>query len=186
MMNGGSSVDKHPLLTLDMRVVIQAQAWIILSIKSRYSTTSTCNSGYSLYRTEIPFKSQTYSPFVPRITLADAKGSIYLTTKNGTFPLTLSPSTHTNAALDSPNVSRTVPDDADYWDRRESLWLAHLNETSNEELKGVSKRSINDAVSKNITLVLENLLKNYENSQLPTHGKGKAVRKRTCLHNLHI
>ncbi|CAH2063472.1 unnamed protein product, partial [Iphiclides podalirius] len=34
------------------------------------------------------------------------------------------------------------------------------------------KRSINDAVSKNITLVLENLLKNYENSQLPTHGKG--------------
>lgn len=30
----------------------------------------------------------------------------------------------------------------------------------------------NDVVSKNITMVLENLLKNYENNQLPTHGKG--------------
>jgi hypothetical protein len=30
----------------------------------------------------------------------------------------------------------------------------------------------NDAVSRNITLVLENLLKDYESSQLPTHGKG--------------
>ncbi|KAJ8949687.1 hypothetical protein NQ314_008149, partial [Rhamnusium bicolor] len=30
---------------------------------------------------------------------------------------------------------------------------------------------VNDVVSKNITLVLENLLKNYESSQLPTHGK---------------
>lgn len=32
---------------------------------------------------------------------------------------------------------------------------------------------VNDTVSKNITMVLENLLMNYENSQLPTHGKGK-------------
>nr|XP_012215110.1 PREDICTED: gamma-aminobutyric acid receptor alpha-like isoform X2 [Linepithema humile] len=31
---------------------------------------------------------------------------------------------------------------------------------------------MNDIVSKNITMVLENLLMNYENSQLPTHGKG--------------
>ena len=31
----------------------------------------------------------------------------------------------------------------------------------------------NDIVSKNITMVLENLLKNYESSQTPTHGKGK-------------
>ncbi|CAH1159698.1 unnamed protein product [Phaedon cochleariae] len=30
---------------------------------------------------------------------------------------------------------------------------------------------INDGVSKNITMVLENLLKNYESSQLPTHGR---------------
>ncbi|CAB0035819.1 unnamed protein product, partial [Trichogramma brassicae] len=29
-----------------------------------------------------------------------------------------------------------------------------------------------DVVSRNITMVLENLLMNYENSQLPTHGKG--------------
>ena len=32
--------------------------------------------------------------------------------------------------------------------------------------------SANAAVSKNISQVLENLLKNYESSQLPTHGKG--------------
>ncbi|XP_068085895.1 gamma-aminobutyric acid receptor subunit alpha-6 [Anabrus simplex] len=30
----------------------------------------------------------------------------------------------------------------------------------------------NDAVSRNISLVLENLLKNYERTQLPSHGKG--------------
>uniref|UniRef100_A0A146MBU7 Gamma-aminobutyric acid receptor subunit alpha-6 n=1 Tax=Lygus hesperus TaxID=30085 RepID=A0A146MBU7_LYGHE len=30
-----------------------------------------------------------------------------------------------------------------------------------------------DVVSKNITMVLENLLKNYESSQTPTHGKGE-------------
>ncbi|KAK9870324.1 hypothetical protein WA026_006410 [Henosepilachna vigintioctopunctata] len=31
----------------------------------------------------------------------------------------------------------------------------------------------NDAVSKNISLILENLLKNYESSQLPSHGLGE-------------
>lgn len=30
----------------------------------------------------------------------------------------------------------------------------------------------NDVVSKNITIILENLLKNYESSQLPSHGTG--------------
>jgi len=35
------------------------------------------------------------------------------------------------------------------------------------------RATLNDIVSKNITMVLENLLMNYENSQLPTHGKGK-------------
>ncbi|KAH0955354.1 hypothetical protein HN011_004832 [Eciton burchellii] len=35
----------------------------------------------------------------------------------------------------------------------------------------VSRVTINDIVSRNITMVLENLLMNYENSQLPTHGK---------------
>ncbi|KYM97474.1 PREDICTED: gamma-aminobutyric acid receptor subunit alpha-1 [Cyphomyrmex costatus] len=34
------------------------------------------------------------------------------------------------------------------------------------------RATLNDIVSKNITMVLENLLMNYENSQLPTHGKG--------------
>ncbi|XP_017769896.1 PREDICTED: gamma-aminobutyric acid receptor alpha-like isoform X2 [Nicrophorus vespilloides] len=32
---------------------------------------------------------------------------------------------------------------------------------------------LNDHVSRNITMVLENLLKNYESSQLPTHGQDK-------------
>ncbi|CAH1390018.1 unnamed protein product [Nezara viridula] len=40
-------------------------------------------------------------------------------------------------------------------------------------LAGELKAAIaNDVVSKNITMVLENLLKNYESSQTPTHGKG--------------
>lgn len=43
-------------------------------------------------------------------------------------------------------------------------------------LKTETKRSpLNDILSKNITMLLENLLKNYENSQLPTHGKGTCV-----------
>jgi hypothetical protein len=37
------------------------------------------------------------------------------------------------------------------------------------------RRSLNDVVSRNITMVLENLLKNYESSQLPTHGRGSIV-----------
>ncbi|XP_022114502.2 gamma-aminobutyric acid receptor alpha-like [Pieris rapae] len=58
------------------------------------------------------------------------------------------------------------------------LFSTYFNTTFNEVNKTESdakvnqKRSINDAVSKNITVVLENLLKNYEKSQLPTHGKG--------------
>ncbi|XP_076390423.1 gamma-aminobutyric acid receptor subunit alpha-6 isoform X2 [Megachile rotundata] len=35
-----------------------------------------------------------------------------------------------------------------------------------------TRGAVNDVVSKNITMVLENLLMNYENNQLPTHGKG--------------
>lgn len=37
----------------------------------------------------------------------------------------------------------------------------------------MDKRTTDDFVSKNISLLLENLLKSYENSQLPTHGEGK-------------
>lgn len=42
----------------------------------------------------------------------------------------------------------------------------------NSTRKPKSRPPVNDVVSKNITMVLENLLKNYESSQLPTHGKG--------------
>lgn len=47
---------------------------------------------------------------------------------------------------------------------------------SNDNVTTTDKRSkrfpLNDVLSKNITLLLENLLKNYESSQLPTHGQG--------------
>jgi hypothetical protein len=36
-----------------------------------------------------------------------------------------------------------------------------------------TRTAMNDVVSKNISMVLENLLKSYENSQLPTHGQGR-------------
>ncbi|KAH1020136.1 hypothetical protein HUJ04_009856 [Dendroctonus ponderosae] len=59
------------------------------------------------------------------------------------------------------------------------------NKSVNETLLGFSSRlksnesrirrnsPTNDVVSKNITIILENLLKNYESSQLPSHGKGQ-------------
>lgn len=106
-----------------------------------------------------------------------------MTTQNGTFPITLtSLKSRNEATQDTPQIlSANVQNDSnhDYWDdRNDELLLSNdLNATyddvgNNNVWKRDFKRSINDAVSKNITLVLENLLKNYENSQLPTHGKG--------------
>lgn len=47
------------------------------------------------------------------------------------------------------------------------------NVTNFNSVEYKTKRSPgNDIVSRNITMVLENLLKNYERTQLPTHGKG--------------
>ncbi|XP_011501321.1 PREDICTED: gamma-aminobutyric acid receptor alpha-like [Ceratosolen solmsi marchali] len=43
---------------------------------------------------------------------------------------------------------------------------------SSSAIGKVARINVNDIVSRNITMVLENLLMNYENSQLPTHGKG--------------
>lgn len=43
------------------------------------------------------------------------------------------------------------------------------------------RTTLNDAVSRNISIILENLLKNYENSQLPTHGKGTATVVKTNI-----
>ncbi|KAI4473204.1 hypothetical protein M0802_016258 [Mischocyttarus mexicanus] len=44
--------------------------------------------------------------------------------------------------------------------------------TSSLTIGRFSRGTVTDIVSKNITMVLENLLMNYENSQLPSHGKG--------------
>ncbi|KFB34891.1 AGAP000039-PA-like protein [Anopheles sinensis] len=44
---------------------------------------------------------------------------------------------------------------------------------STENTARVKRRSaVDDMLSKNITIILENLLKRYENSQIPTHGQG--------------
>ncbi|KAJ8724922.1 hypothetical protein PYW07_015880 [Mythimna separata] len=115
----------------------------------------------------------------------DAKGAIYLTTKNGTFPISLtslkSPdgtAAHTPGVLSATakTLSHNASETHDYWDTSDMLLSNYVNGSYDEvnafTLKQNAKRSINDAVSKNITSVLENLLKNYENSQLPTHGKG--------------
>lgn len=46
----------------------------------------------------------------------------------------------------------------------------------------VKKRSaVDDKLSKNITMILENLLKSYENSQMPTHGQGEFDEYRPML-----
>lgn len=118
----------------------------------------------------------------------NAKGAIYLTTKNGTFPITLTSlkaaddttQQHTPKILSATakNLSQTA--DQDYWgDSTDEILFSNYVNSSYDNLDATymwkTKRSINDAVSKNITLVLENLLKNYENSQLPTHGKGKSL-----------
>lgn len=109
-----------------------------------------------------------------------------MTTKNGTFPITLTSlkarddttQPHTPKILSA--ISKNLSQDADqgYWgDGSDEMLFSNYANSSYDDVDSYmwkSKRSINDAVSKNITLVLENLLKNYENSQLPTHGKGKS------------
>lgn len=45
----------------------------------------------------------------------------------------------------------------------------------------LTRGTVNDIVSRNITMVLENLLMNYENNQLPTHGKGKETNSYTFI-----
>lgn len=119
--------------------------------------------------------------------MADAKGAIYLTAKNGTFPITLTSlkarddttQPHTPKILSATAKNLSQDADQDNWgDGSDEMLFSNYANSSYDDVDATymwkSKRSINDAVSKNITLVLENLLKNYENSQLPTHGKGKS------------
>ncbi|XP_013138529.1 PREDICTED: gamma-aminobutyric acid receptor subunit alpha-6 [Papilio polytes] len=109
---------------------------------------------------------------------ADAKGAIYLTTKNGTFPISLtSLNSQDDVTQDAARIFSATTKNVTslQWDDiADDILFSNSNETQDYDnmWKNNQKRSINDAVSKNITLVLENLLKNYENSQLPTHGKG--------------
>lgn len=111
---------------------------------------------------------------------ADAKGAIYLTTKNGTFSISLT-SFKPHDDITTQDFTKILSASGKIFSNgRENTYNTFSESTndthqydSTDVLKANQKRSINDAVSKNITLVLENLLKNYENSQLPTHGKGK-------------
>lgn len=111
---------------------------------------------------------------------------MYLSTKNGTFPITLTTKTTrdistTESALKvvaSRNITygdeNPILKGRDMW--QDVLLSSDINATVDDlSRRNLWKRSINDAVSKNITMVLENLLKNYENSQLPTHGKGYII-----------
>ncbi|XP_023701662.1 gamma-aminobutyric acid receptor alpha-like isoform X2 [Cryptotermes secundus] len=64
----------------------------------------------------------------------------------------------------------------------QKYWAQRLSDPAHV----VSKRLFplttgNDVVSRNITMVLENLLKDYESSQLPTHGKGRPTIVRTNM-----
>ncbi|CAK1551684.1 unnamed protein product [Leptosia nina] len=114
----------------------------------------------------------------------DAKGGIYLTTKNGTFPISLtsldpdSTTEHIASKFFTGTVENLAGNESSTWQdaTEEFLFTNYFNTTYDEvnssDAKVNQKRSINDAVSKNITVVLENLLKNYEKSQLPTHGQG--------------
>lgn len=54
-----------------------------------------------------------------------------------------------------------------------SLTLSHPETSEIKHHERVTRATVKDAVSRNITVLLENLLMNYESSQLPTHGQGK-------------
>jgi hypothetical protein len=52
----------------------------------------------------------------------------------------------------------------------------HLSDSTHTDTKrSLQLRAGNKAVSRNITTVLDNLLKNYESSQPPNNGKGKVT-----------
>uniref|UniRef100_A0A182IXG1 Uncharacterized protein n=2 Tax=Anopheles atroparvus TaxID=41427 RepID=A0A182IXG1_ANOAO len=71
------------------------------------------------------------------------------------------------------DVEKTVTVDTpsgDYQTRATNSFetVQHLDKTGR-----IKRRSaVDDMLSKNITIILENLLKRYENSQIPTHGQG--------------
>jgi gamma-aminobutyric acid receptor subunit alpha len=73
----------------------------------------------------------------------------------------------------SRNLPRTVASQWPQNHRTHRNLTQHLSGSTHTVTKRLFPPSAgNDAVSRNITIVLENLLKDYESSQLPTHGKG--------------
>ncbi|XP_055844914.1 gamma-aminobutyric acid receptor subunit alpha-2 [Episyrphus balteatus] len=58
---------------------------------------------------------------------------------------------------------------------------SHSSTSSNGTTLMRKRGASNDYLSKNISIILENLLKSYEQSQLPTHGKGVPTIVRTNI-----
>jgi hypothetical protein len=74
------------------------------------------------------------------------------------------------ANVTSETAVRAPPEDLQ---RPHKHWAQRLSRPAHSVRKRLFPLTIgNDVVSRNITMVLENLLKDYESSQLPTHGKG--------------
>lgn len=67
---------------------------------------------------------------------------------------------------------RNVDDDAE-----------EINRDDGDKSRKIRSSTLSDRkqVSRNISMVLENLLKSYENSQLPTHGQGLLSRLKVII-----
>lgn len=50
-------------------------------------------------------------------------------------------------------------------------WI-NLTQSIKDKFTKQKRAPVHDMLSKNISFLLENLLKRYENSHLPTHGQG--------------
>lgn len=91
----------------------------------------------------------------------------------------------TNYGMDPADMAKyyTTNDKSDVTHPYGKLNHSILSRVSRESPKqqktaslNVKKRTaIDDHVSKNISMLLETLLQSYENSQIPTHGQGKAM-----------
>uniref|UniRef100_A0A182M2G4 Uncharacterized protein n=1 Tax=Anopheles culicifacies TaxID=139723 RepID=A0A182M2G4_9DIPT len=71
----------------------------------------------------------------------------------------------------SDDVARPI--DSLVYHRQARSFNASNDGPEREKSERYKRRSaVDDMLSKNITIILENLLKRYENSQIPTHGQG--------------
>lgn len=80
-------------------------------------------------------------------------------------------SLHQNSSSGGASDWKTTNPEADYLRLQNDSVLSRVSRAS--PLQVVKKRaSVDDHVSKNISMLLDDLLKSYESSQIPTHGQG--------------